>query len=88
MLMRTANFGLDQQEAGQVRPDGYMLEYLDQGTLRSVPISLPNMDAVRDEVRRSARDLLKGALLKQDKPSGRAVRALDGEGNYHLQHIL
>lgn len=60
----------------------YTLEYRDKHAVRSVPsVVLPNLEAVREEVMRSAVDLWGYALTRQEAPTGWAVRARDKVGN-------
>ena len=60
----------ERSEAG-----AYTFEYQDKGIIRLMPgISLPSLEAVRDEVYRSAEDLWKDALDKAEAPVGWAVR--------------
>lgn len=69
------------QQTAAASSDLYSFEYQDKGVIRVMPgISLPNLQAVQDEVNRSAEDLWKDALDKSEAPVGWAVRARDASG--------
>lgn len=64
-----------------LRPERYALEYLDKGEVRIMPgVELPSLEALQEEVMRSARDLWTDALSRQEAPTGWAVRARDASG--------
>lgn len=59
----------------------YALEYRDGDEVLTIPpVDLPDLDAVRAELRQSAIDLLKDALSHAGFPTGWAVRARDETG--------
>ena len=86
MLLHAAKFGVDEENSAE-RPmadagDAYRLEYHDNGEIREVGgLVFPNLDAVRDECRRSAQDLWKDALSRGEAPVGWAVRARNRRGD-------
>lgn len=85
MLVRVVAF--DRHEFGSAAPERckaeiYTFEYQDKGIIRLMPgISLPSLEAVRDEVYRSAKDLWKDALDKAEAPVGWAVGARNSQGD-------
>jgi len=86
MLLHAAKFGVDEENSGEQRiadaGDEYRLEYHDNGEIREVGgLAFPDLDAVRDECRRSAEDLWKDALSRGEAPVGWAVRARDRRGD-------
>lgn len=59
----------------------YILEYRDGDEVLAIPpVDLPDLDAVRAEIRQSAMDLWKDALSNAKSPTGWAVRAKDASG--------
>ncbi|MBA1144482.1 DUF6894 family protein [Mesorhizobium neociceri] len=86
MLLHAATFGVDEENSRERRiadaGDEYRLEYHDNGEIREVGgLVFPDLDAVRDECRRSAEDLWKDALSRGEAPVGWAVRARDRRGD-------
>ncbi|CCV05655.1 hypothetical protein MESS2_1630012 [Mesorhizobium metallidurans STM 2683] len=85
MLVQVVPF--DRHEFGSAAPERseaeiYTFEYQDKGIIRLMPgISLPGLEAVRDEVYRSAKDLWKDAPDKAEAPVGWAVRARNSQGD-------
>ncbi|TRC98324.1 hypothetical protein FJV76_13470 [Mesorhizobium sp. WSM4303] len=86
MLLHAATFSVDEENSREQRiadaGDEYRLEYHDNGEIRGVGgLVFPDLDAVRDECRRSAEDLWKDALSRGEAPVGWAVRARDRRGD-------
>ncbi|RWC26025.1 hypothetical protein [Mesorhizobium sp.] len=86
MLLHAATFAVDEENSREQRiadaGDEYRLEYHDNGEIREVGgLFFPDLDAVRDECRRSAEDLWKDALSRGEAPVGWAVRARDRRGD-------
>ena len=73
----------DRQDTGRAveRAELYTFEYQDKGVIRVMQgISLPDLDAVQQEVRRSAEDLWRDSLDNAVAPVGLAVRARNSSG--------
>lgn len=74
----------DRQDTGRAEESAelYTFEYQDRGVVRVMPgISLPDLHAVQQEVRRSAEDLWRDALDNAVAPVGWAVRARNSRGD-------
>ncbi len=85
VLAQVARSGMAEDAAvapvrGEVR-SRYTLEYRDGDVVQTIPpVDLPDLDAVRAEVRQSAMDLWRDALSNSESPAGWAVRARDETG--------
>ncbi len=83
VLLQVARFGMPEEFS--VPAGGshhrYALEYRDKDAVLTIPpVDLPNLAAVRAEIRQSAKDLWKDALSNSESPTGWAVRARDETG--------
>ena len=87
-LVQVARFGsIDRTSVGSALSEEapadqqYTLEYQDRGEVRTVSgVSLDGLGLVKEECRRSAKDLWEDALSRGDAPVGWAVRARDQNG--------
>jgi hypothetical protein len=82
MMVQVVAFDRPALGIGEESTDLYTFEYQDKGVIRIMPgITLPHLQAVEEEVRRSAKDLWRDALDNSVAPVGWAVRARNASGD-------
>ncbi|WP_027062428.1 DUF6894 family protein [Mesorhizobium loti] len=82
MMAQLIAFDRQDTGRGEESAELYTFEYQDRGVVRvMLGISLPDLHAVQQEVRRSAEDLWRDALDNAVAPVGWAVRARNSSGD-------